>query len=217
MYQSGANILSQAGLASTHLHVQVVVASFAKEPKTIGVMGICTAIPCFFYPTVISFVMGIVFFFRRHGFCPGDIFFCPGVKFWKGQNFEFFFNMFFVLFKILSWGQISEEDRPAGSLSRSVANELLLLALLSPLAVFDLAAPYHNEVFSTDAIYVYGSFVKPLSMWTLLEFFGGPLGQKALITGSSHPLRVLLRIWVYTRSFLPSRQLRLKGPWLFCV
>ena len=37
------------------------------------------------------------------------------------------------------------------SLSRAVANELLLVALLSPLAIFDLASQYLPEIFSTDA------------------------------------------------------------------
>ena len=37
------------------------------------------------------------------------------------------------------------------ALPRSVANELVLLALLSPLATFDLASPYLSEVFATDA------------------------------------------------------------------
>ena len=69
----------------------------------------------FFLPHGVFFCHGDCLLSRRHVFFVLRIFcFVLGSNFGKDKTVSFFFNMFFVLFKILSWGQISEEDRPAG-------------------------------------------------------------------------------------------------------
>ncbi len=54
-------------------------------------------------------------------------------------------------FQLVNASEVEPDKPRLLPLPRSVAGELLLLALLFPLAASDLCAPFHSEVFSTDA------------------------------------------------------------------
>ena len=67
-------------------------------------------------------------------------------------------GIFNKVFQLVDAAHIDPNDPKLVALPRTVANELVLAAVLAPLMVSELSAPWHEEIFCSDASQTHGAY-----------------------------------------------------------